>query len=147
MIRDAVTEDIPHLVELGELFHAIHPFAHHIDYDPGSVATTLLHFIHNPTGKVIVADHEGELTGVLLAALTPLYFNLNIQVVSELGWFVKEDSRGTRDGIGMFQQLEEWAKSVQAKLIVFSSIGDRLRGFFLKHGYNPYETHYVKECR
>lgn len=89
---------------------------------------------------------EGVPIGILAGMVidSPLF---RAKVYQEVVWYVDENHRG--DGLRLLKHLEEWCKEKGIKKIIMAfmhnSMPDRLYEFYLKKGYEPLETHLIKD--
>lgn len=108
MIRHAVAEDIPALIELGRRFHAATPYAKvGAAFSEQRLRATLESQVGQPNAFVMVVDRADQVAGVLGAIAVPMYMS-DATVVVELYWWVDESARGGTEGMRMKLELERW---------------------------------------
>lgn len=88
MIRSAELADIPHLLEMGQAFHAESGWGKFAAFDAESWQATLLLFLEQPNWRVLVWDEDGP-QGFICGSVMPLYFNYAESVAHELLWWVR----------------------------------------------------------
>lgn len=95
----------------------------------------------SPNACVIVIGRPAQ--GILLAVSNDHPFGAG-QVAVETIWFVSEAARG-RGSLRMLDAYEAWAKSVGSASIVMASMSiNDVSGIYLRRGYAPIETHFLK---
>lgn len=91
---------------------------------------------------------DGTITG-LLGALLSFDLNDGATTASEAFWFVLPEHRNGLAGIRLFEAFEQWADDVGASRRIMAHINglhpEKMRDFYVRRGYRPIETHYVKE--
>lgn len=100
--------------------------------------------MESPRACVIVIGRPAQ--GILLAVSNDHPFGAG-QVAVETIWFVSERARG-RGSLRMLDAYEAWAKSVGSTSIVMASMSiNDVSGIYLRRGYTPIETHFLKHVR
>lgn len=134
MIRQATTDDLDRIVELGAAFHAYCPYSE-IPLDPDGFRTFAAGLIEK--GAVFLSE-DGMLGGLLV----PLYFNPAFLMGAELFWWAGKTGRQLREA------FEEWAKEQGAQGVQFSGLTDQreetIRKVFERAGYARAETAFFK---
>lgn len=97
--------------------------------------------MESPRACVIVIGRPAQ--GILLAVSNDHPFGAG-QVAVETVWFVSEAARG-RGSLKMLDAYEAWARSVGSTSIVMASLATNdVSGIYVRHGYAPIETHFLK---
>ena len=105
MIRDAVLDDIPRIVDLGERMAARAGLDGHVGYDRESVAATLAQLVESPDG-ILICDDDGMIGGLCY----PHPFNISVKTGQELFWY----SEG-KTGLELLSACEAKAKTLGAQ--------------------------------
>lgn len=119
MIRDAVKEDIPQLIELGRAMHAEARRLNVMKYVPARVFVTLSSLIDSPEGFVKVVERDGELIGGL-AAMARMHWFSTDRIACDLALFIRPDRRGGMTAALLLKEYKEWAKQQEVKLTQFT---------------------------
>lgn len=140
MIREAVLDDIPHLVVMGLHFIRSSDYAGHLDENPDALFDTMLRLIESEDALLLVED-TGNPTGMLGAVLFshPLSHQ---RFFSELFWWVEPEHRG--NGLALLRAAEEWAAERGASHSIMISPDDRVSRLYETLGYAKLETHYIR---
>lgn len=140
MIREAVRDDIPHLVVMGLHFLRSGAYSGHLEENPDALFEIMLRLIESDDALLLVQD-DGKPVGMLGAIIYchPLTWQV---FFNEIFWWVEPDSRG--DGIALEQAATEWAKQHGATKSIMVSPDDRVSRLYERRGYTKLETHYIK---
>jgi hypothetical protein len=106
MIRNAQTGDLPQLIKLARRLKAKSPYADVPD-DVLTFGNTLGQCINNAFGLALVAVHDGEITGFMLAAAVPLWFSKK-RAASDIVTYAESP----RDGLRMIRKFIRWAWAI-----------------------------------
>jgi|SRR5215472_13755768 len=104
-------------------------------------------FMENRMGTVLCAHtHDFELRGAIAGVIYENVFD-GEPCATELFWYVWPGApKGT--GAALLTAFEEWAIFRKATRITMAymlhNMPERLAHFYERHGYIPFETHYVK---
>jgi len=142
VIRDAIVEDIPKLLVMGEEFYNATIHSKISKFSEDSLYATYYHLINDDNGILIVLD-TGEITGMAGALLYPMYMTGEL-TGQELFWWCTEKGKG----LGLLDELEKQAEEKGAKSFSMMSMDNltpaRLDKIYLEKGYNRSEHTYVK---
>lgn len=133
----ATEADIPHILELGEKFHALSPWRDR-PYVPEDVERTLRGLMVSDQGALL---YNGS--GILGGVLSPIFFGGGV-VAQELFWFAEANGRE------LLEAFEAWAKESGADCIMMAhlTMGEdadaRMKQIYEKRGYALRETHFYK---
>lgn len=87
--------------------------------------------------------------GVILGVLYPLFYNPDILVAQELGWWVEPEYRGTSLGIKLLKDFEKKAKELGAKKIIMfyldAQTPDKIENILDRLDYKHLEYNMVKD--
>lgn len=115
MIRAATNDDVPRMVELGELMHAESPRWSRLSYDRGKVAALLADLIASPEGFAWVAcDESGGVVGGLIAFIGE-HWSSRDRVAQELALFVEQNKRGALCAARLIAVADAWAEGCGVK--------------------------------
>jgi RimJ/RimL family protein N-acetyltransferase len=96
---------------------------------------------------VICIKKDGK--GVILGIIYPLFYNPNVLVAQELGWWVEPKYRNTSLGIKLLKEFEAEAKQRGAeKVIMFyleAQTPTKIKQILQRVGYSPSEYNMVKD--
>lgn len=111
-IRSAKIEDTREIVELGSRSLCEGPYKDEVD-NPEQSAQTCLSVIKSDNGKVIVAEDEGVLVGLLGFMIYPHYFT-GQKTAIELMWYVVPEHRRSMTGVCLVRAAMREAKALGA---------------------------------
>lgn len=108
MIRLGTIDDIPALVEMGRSLVAESPRFCRVNYSPGKVAKLLTAWMHHDNGLVLVAEHAGEVVGVVVAMQDEEWFSED-PVAQEMVLTVTPNKRGSAYAGALIDGMDAWA--------------------------------------
>lgn len=134
MIRMALRDDIPQLLEWGDAFAR----QAEIDwYAPESFEQTLLGMIENPDAAVILHD-KGMIGGIIY----PHFLNSNHKIAQEVFWWAEGN------GADLMRAFEFWAESSGAKEVHMSCLdhlrADALARVYRSNGYRALDRSFAR---
>jgi GNAT superfamily N-acetyltransferase len=153
MIRDATQEDADALIRLGAAFFEEAGLAErftaldlpNIEFCPRSFLTTCEALAKS--GVMLVAEHAGEVVGMLGAAFIPALWNYRVTLAQETWWYVQPDRR---KGLGV-ALLKEFEDRATAQGVVLSAMvaelglrGKAVGRLYEAKGYAPAESVFWK---
>lgn len=112
MIRPATHDDVPRLIELGNLLHEISSYSQ-MAYNPEK-ATTFLHQLIDGLGVVFVAEVGGKVVGGFAGAVTEQWFSDDL-IAYDYSVFIEPGRRNGVLAAKLILTFEEWAKIKGAK--------------------------------
>lgn len=118
MIRDAVKEDLPRIVDLGKIMHAEARRLNKLTYVPAKAYIAIGALIGQENGLVRVVEEDGELTGGIAAMIKPHWFSTDL-IAMDLALFMRPDKRGSLAAARLIKEYTEWAASKDAKITQF----------------------------
>nr|QBM02657.1 hypothetical protein [uncultured archaeon] len=143
MIRAATLADVPQLVELGVRFMLESGYARHLSIDRHAQAQLATDLIQAAHGVLLVYERAGKIVG-MLGAIATHHPHSGDSVMSELFWYVAPDARGA--GVRLLQEAEHWAISRGiTKSLVVAPEGAPVGSLYIRMGYRPLETQYIKD--
>lgn len=146
MVRPATSDDIPRMVELGELFFNEAGLSRLFPYDPISAAQTFAGMIANPDAAVFLIIVDSRVVGGIGGLISPHYCNYAVRVMSEFFWWIEPTCRGSQDAVRLAVVMETWARRRGAVVGDWTALRNSppsVGRFYRKRGYEQAETHYV----
>ena len=145
MIRDAVVEDIPFIIEEGIKFLQHHParIEREVDIDHLHALAELIIREH----VLLIAEQNGIRCGMIAGLIVPNVFNRNYIGLQEMLWWVVEDKRNTTVAFKLYKAFEERAKELEVDFIsmVTTAYTPPLEKYYKKQGFKPVESSFIKE--
>lgn len=145
MIRQATPDDIPALVRIGKHFADYSPFG--VEYSPDGTSA-FLHSIITQYGVVFVSEYAGEIVGLIVGMLAPIWYSPRNIMATEVAWWVVPEHRGGSHAVKLAKEFEKWGITMGASHICFSDLcikGEYPAGSMLgRMGYTPTERSHVK---
>lgn len=148
VIRPALREDVPQLLELGRHFYASSGCAAHgLRFDEGALADTCAQLATE--GVLLVAERDGELIGAVGALAYPWYLDRSQTIAQEIWWWVEPHARNTGAGKALLDELEAWAKARGAAVVSMATPGEggqdeTVARLYRRWGYQYTETNWAK---
>ena len=136
MIRRAVLDDIPRLLEMGARFAAKSNIAKSVGYDPATMARTFEALIANDH-PIFISE-----SGAIGATLIEHPFNASHVVAQEMFWW----SEG-KDGLALMDALESYCQERAHSLIMIALEAIRPEAvgrLYERKGFAPLERSFVK---
>ncbi|KGH26271.1 hypothetical protein P353_22335 [Comamonas testosteroni] len=116
-IRQATLDDLPVLINLGELMHAESPRFSRITFSPARLGHTLAALVQSPMGFVWVTETEaGEVVGGLMATAFQHWASDDL-MTTDLALFLAPEHRGGTAAARLTRKYHQWARDLGAKLI------------------------------
>jgi len=119
MIREAVLDDLPALLALGEMMHTESPRFRRLRFSRERLAATLTNVIGQPHGFAMVMDKGGAVVGGMICIVMQHWCSEDL-IATDLATFVHPDHRGSLAPMRMVKAYREWA---DARGAVFTQIG------------------------
>ena len=118
MIRNAVKEDLPQIIELGRVMHAEARRLNKLTYVPAKVFLTMSSLIDNEEAFLRVAEEDGELIAGLAAIVKTHWYSTD-KMAYDLALFVRPDKRGGLTAARLIKEYVAWAKAHDAVIVQF----------------------------
>ena len=144
MIRDATTDDIPHLLPLMESFSSQLGEWYSEQYNPRYISRLLQTCIDS--GIALTYESSGKPQGLILGLISQSIWNPNVTQVEEVAYYVSEAHRGSLSGGKLLLEYERRVQATGAQLsslkLLYNS--PELERSYNKLGYYKTETAYAK---
>lgn len=145
VVRRAEQADVPWVLGQLRAFAAAYGTRRSLFGDAGHAEALVAGLIEDQF--VAIAERDGEPVGLIAGVLQPHPFNPDLQVASELWWWVTPEVRGSRAGHLLLDAFEGWALESEADLINFtleahSPVRDRT---LERRGYRLFERQFLRE--
>jgi len=114
MIRAATHDDVPRLVELGQLLHSSSSYAT-TGFNPQKVGSLLGQLIDG-LGVVFVAEVGGEVVGGFAGAITEQWFSDDL-IAFDYSLFIEPSKRQGLTALKLVLAFQNWAQAKGAKEI------------------------------
>lgn len=114
-IRCATEEDRLPLFKLAAAMHAETDFRH-FNFDPQKALNNLGEWIHSPRARMLIADSDGDVVGLLAGSIQETWFG-NDTFVNEQLLFVRPDKRGGRAAYMLVRDFVAWWRETGVKHI------------------------------
>ena len=141
MIREATRADIPEIVDLGERHLRTSHYGDFIEPDRAAMAGLTRMLIDEPHGLVLVAEHDGRITGHIGVVAT-LHPYSGLPVMSEMFWYVAPEARGA--GVRLLKYAETWARANGIAHALMVAPDERVAAFYRRLGYARLEEQFIK---
>lgn len=116
-IRQATLDDLPALINLGELMHAESPRFSSITFSTVRLGHTLAALVQSPMGFVWVTETEaGEVVGAMVATAFQHWASDDL-MTTDLALFLAPEHRGGTAAARLARKYHQWARDLGAKLI------------------------------
>jgi hypothetical protein len=139
VIREATPLDLPRLVAMGREF--LHGSAYQalIADNPEQMEALASSLIERDGGVVLVADHSGELTGMIGVLVTAHHLSAE-PVAMEAFWWASTPG----DGVRLLKASESWARANGAVAMQMVAPDERVGALYARSGYALIEHGYMK---
>lgn len=146
-IRIADESDLDRISELGSRSLQDGPYAGIIEDKPEAARKCAIWVMQ--TGKILLAEEDGEVVG-LLGFITADHHFSGQRYAVELMWYVEPEHRAmkagfTGHGIELLKEAERLAKEAGAKDFVFTAPNDGVAQLYKRLGYSQLEVAFRKE--
>lgn len=119
IIREATLEDVPRIVELGRKFIANGPYKDQLD-NPAQADHIARWMIGNQKAKVLVAQMDGTIQGMIAFIIYPHYFT-GQPTANEMIWYVEPEARAGGIAMRLMHAAESLAKEMGAIRMQFTA--------------------------
>lgn len=139
MIREATPLDVPALVAMGREFLATSDYHALLLDNPDQMAALATQLIAADLGVVLVADHDGTLTGMIGVLVTAHHLSAE-PVAMEAFWW----SSTPGDGVRLLRASEAWARDCGAVAMQMVAPSERVGALYARMGYDLIERGYMR---
>lgn len=99
----------------------------------------------NGAGVIFIDERDGEVAGAIGGIVHRDIYGESL-IAEEMFWFVREAFRGA--GLALYRELNKWAVAMKATSLHMMHLADlmpdKVKGFYLRQGFDLVETRYVK---
>lgn len=141
MIREAVDSDIPRIVEMGSRSLREGPYCDQVGDSPKTTAALCQQVLE--TGKILVAEEDGNVVGVLGFVVFPHYFSAE-PTAGELIWYVEPEYRQSFISLSLLRKAQSMARNMGAKRMQFTAPTEEVGKAYESLGYKKVEVTYQK---
>lgn len=138
-IRPATLDDLPRILDLGELMHHESPRWSRVAFSRPRAADFIARLILNEWGCVFLAEKDGVVIGGIAGTALPHWASDDI-LADEASFFMLPEARGSMAGVRLIGALKEWAGARGAKwLNAGTSTGldpERTAGLYERLGFS-----------
>ena len=125
MIRNATTEDLPRLLELGEAMHAESRYSI-MSFDREKVAGLLTTLMTTDTGFLMVAETDGRIIGGFAGIVSEHWFSHD-KLASDIALFIEQEfrrqaKRGGDSGY-LFRRRARWVPILKFPDVALAGAG------------------------
>lgn len=124
MIRDAIPDDVPALVELGRHMATESPHYAHLPYSPVKMDRLFRSLIDSDDGFLMLAEVDGAVVGVMAAMISEHWMS-EARIATDFGVYVNAEHRGGGSAAQMIKWFRAWAAgrgSVQTTLGISTEV-------------------------
>lgn len=145
MIREAVNDDIPRLVEMGAAFWSSSPWSVSGPFSPEKAAPAFERFIASPSVGLFVIDRDG-VCGAIAVIISDLWCVRGGVLAQEAFWWV--EPQGSSEAMTLWDAGERFAKANGAQalaMIRLEGMRDHaVDGLYRRRGYEVREHLYLR---
>lgn len=145
MIRPATMDDVDAIVEMARKFY---PASGYAEIGPmADVAPAGLAIVCMQTGVALVAERGGQLVGMVILAVTPFEFNVELEIAHELAFWIEPEHRGGMLAARLVRAAEDACRErgVRAlRMAKLASSGDDVGRLYQALGFKPSESYFSK---
>ena len=138
-IRPATMDDLPRIIELGELLHHESPRWARLSFSRVRAADFISRLILNDWGCVFVAEKDGVIVGGIAGTALPHWSSDDI-LGQEASFFMLPEARGSMAAVRLISALVAWGEMRGAKWMhAGSSTGldpERTAGLYERLGFS-----------
>lgn len=138
-IRVATLDDLPRILELGELLHRESPRWSRLSFNRAKAAHFIAHLILEANGVVFLAEQDGLVVGGI-AGMSSAHWSSDDVVAQEVSFFMAPEARGNMVAVRLIAALQAWGEMRGAKwLTAGTSTGldpERTAGLYERLGFS-----------
>jgi GNAT superfamily N-acetyltransferase len=144
MIRIAVEDDVPRIVEMSRKFYATTSYAEHAPMDDETVAALARQLMDS---VMLVAEEGGKVVGMVGLVVAPFMFNNSINAAYEVVWWVEPEAQGAGVGKQLLAAVDTACVARGASIVVMVTLASsppQAAALYERAGYAHSETSYTK---
>lgn len=144
MIRIAIEDDVPRIVEMSRKFYATTSYAQHAPMDDDAVAQLARQLMDS---VMLVAEVDGKVVGMVGLVVAPFMFNHSINAAYEVVWWVDPEAQGTGVGKQLLAAIDNACIARGASIVVMVTLASsppQAGALYERAGYVHSETSYTK---
>jgi GNAT superfamily N-acetyltransferase len=142
VIREAIVDDIPVLVEMGMRFAQSDAYKRFVRDNPVQFEEMARMLITSGLGVILVLEKNGCVEGMIGMLCTP-HFLSGDMFAGEICWWINPEHRG--DGVRLMKFAETWAREHGALSIQMVAPNERVGRLYKRMGYQQTEVSYQKQ--
>lgn len=139
MIREATHADTETLVTMGREFLRSTDYRLLLADNPAQMAALVETLIDHASGVVLVADHDGALTGMIGVLVTAHHLSAEPTAMECFWW-----SSTPGDGVRLLKASEQWAREHGAVAMQMVAPDERVGALYARMGYDLIERGYMR---
>lgn len=115
-IRPATIDDLPYIINLAADMHAESRYRN-LTFRADRLGHLAAMMIGDDDGLVLVAEHQGDIVGGMIAQVMRNHWFAGEPVAYEYGVFIQPEHRGRMMGVTMVKRFVAWAEEKGAAMI------------------------------
>lgn len=149
MIREAIVEDIPSIIEMAHGFYTDAIEQHGLGYVAEDYSKYIVFLIESNFTVVFVSEENNKITGTIAGIISPWFMNNKDIILTEQWVWVEPEARGKGLFSELINSLVTWGKNLGATKLSMISIGSKtekqVKKFYSNKGFQYMETHFIKD--
>lgn len=144
-VRKATLADVPAVVRMSASFYATTSYAGWADFNPDTVEKLAESLARDHL--LLVADHDGEVVGMVGLYVAPFMFNADKRAAYEVVWWVDPAGRSTGAGKALLGAIEPACKEAGCHAIQMVHLANsppQAAMLYERAGYANTESSYTK---
>lgn len=145
MIRKARESDLAKIVEMSGKFYPHTPYANLTPFNPGAAALLAQALTENHV--MLVAEHNGEVVGMIGLIVTNFPFEPELLGAYEIIWWVEPEAQKLGIGKALLEAIDPVAKQKGASFIHMVCMANspiEAAALYIKSGYDHTEMSFTK---
>lgn len=145
MIRVATRSDIPRIVEMAERFYPLSGYVAIAPMSKESIAG--LAILTMESGVMLLAEHAGEVVGMVCLHVDHFLFNIEVKIAHELVFWVEPEHRGGLLAMRLVKAAEKAAAERGAtwnRMATLASSPPQAAALYGRMGYAPSDSYHLK---
>lgn len=111
-------------------------------WDEDSIKNLVVNFLDDWSNKIVILSPD---KGMLAGIINPFMLSMNMNMATEVAWWVEPEYRDQGLGQDLLEGFEIWAAAQGCKLISMIGLSDEIGKYYEKNGFKLYERAYLKE--